>query len=89
MSGRWVWPIPGSACCLTMPQTGRALTWAAHACRPAGITLVCLHCLVEDHPELACGLEIAANMAWRISTTTASGSLATSAGSIGMTTGGA
>lgn len=26
---------------------------------PPGITLVCLHCLVEDHPEVGRGLEIA------------------------------
>jgi hypothetical protein len=26
---------------------------------PPGITLVCLHCLIEDHPEIGRGLDIA------------------------------
>lgn len=26
---------------------------------PEGITLVCLHCLIEDHPELGRGLDLA------------------------------
>ena len=26
---------------------------------PPGITLVCLHCLIDDHPEIGRGLDIA------------------------------
>ena len=26
---------------------------------PAGITIVCLHCLIDDHPEIGRGLDIA------------------------------
>ena len=26
---------------------------------PTGVTLVCLHCLVDDHPEISRGLDIA------------------------------
>ena len=46
------------------------------------ISLVCLHCLLDDHPEIGRGLDIARESTeWQIWTRTTSGSWATSAAS--------